>query len=187
MWKGGLKSWLQNASRNICATGVHILKSTVRAIFLDFGSAFPLFLVPFLQKIKTIRPSESNPMRKPPGGFRVRDFNHWAASEPNNVKWRLCTYPCIYLWLHHSHSCQQHGFPYPPIVNLPSITALCLPTNFTMPIMALLLCLWTTQLLNACATPIPCTPPNQHHYSESVALCDDDITIDDTAQNVTPL
>ena len=33
VWKGGLKSWIQNASRNICATGVHILKSTVRAIF----------------------------------------------------------------------------------------------------------------------------------------------------------
>ena len=186
MWKGGLKSWLQNASRNICATGVHILKSTVRAIFLDFVSALPLFLIPLLQKIKTIHPSESNPMRKPPGGFRVRDFNHWAASEPNNVKWRLCTYPCIYLWLHHSHSCQQHGFPYPPIVNLPSITALCVPITFTISMLAVL-CLRTTQLLNACATPIPCTPPNQHHYSESVALCDDDITIDDTAQNVTPL
>ena len=154
--------------------------------FSNFGSAFPLFLIPFLQKIKTFHPPESNPTRKTPGGFRVRRLNHWAASEPNNVESQLCTYPCIYLWLHHSHSGQQHGLPYTPIVSLPSIAALCLPINFTMPMVALL-CLWTTQRLNACATPIPCTPPKQHQYSKSVALCDDDITIDDTTQNVTPL
>ena len=154
--------------------------------FFKFWQRFPFIFDTALAKIKTIRPSESNPARKTPGGFRVRHLNHWATSELSNVKSQLCTYPYIYLWLHHSHSCQQHGLPYTPIASLPSIAALCLPINFTMPMMALP-CLWTTQLLHACATPIPCTPPKQHQYSKSVALCDDDITIDDTAQNVTPL
>ena len=55
VWKGGLKSWLQNANRNICAASVHILKSTVRAVF-EFWQRFPYIFDTILVKNKNIPP-----------------------------------------------------------------------------------------------------------------------------------